>query len=177
MAISPAELARRTGINRVYAWQLLNDKRSPSPEMALRIYEQTGLQLGLLEGLDEEAVERIAERYPDEPVNYLLRGEAWLTAGESDRAASDFESGIALLESQRETVEKGEQRWGVLDAAEELFDEAGTPVPAIQATAPQGARRMSARPGWEEAPWRAAASYAISAWSKSPRRRWISPCR
>lgn len=59
MAISPAELSRRAGINRVYAWQLLNDKRSPSPEMALRIYEQTGLQLGLLEGLDEEAIERI----------------------------------------------------------------------------------------------------------------------
>lgn len=60
MAISPAELARKAGINRSYAWQLLNDDtRKPSPEMALRIYETTGLQLGLLDGLDDEAIERI----------------------------------------------------------------------------------------------------------------------
>ncbi|HEX6086235.1 MAG TPA: CHAT domain-containing protein [Thermoanaerobaculia bacterium] len=58
------------------------------------------------------------------PQMYLRRGRMYLALADHVRAASDFESGIALLESQRETVEKGEQRWGVLDAAEELFDEA-----------------------------------------------------
>jgi plasmid maintenance system antidote protein VapI len=59
MAISPSELSRLTGIHRVYAWQLLKGSREPSPEMALRIYDQAGLQLGLLKGLDEAAINRI----------------------------------------------------------------------------------------------------------------------
>jgi transcriptional regulator with XRE-family HTH domain len=57
MTIKPAELARRAGINRVYAWQLLNGDRSPSLELALRIYDGTGLQLGLLKGLKADEIQ------------------------------------------------------------------------------------------------------------------------
>jgi transcriptional regulator with XRE-family HTH domain len=56
MAITPAELSRRTGVHRVYAWQLLNGKRSPSLELALQIYDATGLQLGLLKGLKADEI-------------------------------------------------------------------------------------------------------------------------
>ena len=58
------------------------------------------------------------------PEMYLRRGRMYLRLDDHVRAASDFEAGIALLESHRETIEKGEQRWGMLDAADELFDEA-----------------------------------------------------
>lgn len=51
MAIKPVELSRKCGIHRVYAWQLLNGKREPSLELALQIYDQTGLQLGMLTDL------------------------------------------------------------------------------------------------------------------------------
>ena len=57
MAYSPPELARKTGINRVYAWQLLNGNRSPSLELALRIYDETGLQLGMLKGLKADDIQ------------------------------------------------------------------------------------------------------------------------
>ncbi|HEV7243082.1 MAG TPA: CHAT domain-containing protein [Thermoanaerobaculia bacterium] len=58
------------------------------------------------------------------PEMYLRRGRMHLALGDHVRAASDFETGIALLESLRDTIQQGEQRWGILDAAEELFDEA-----------------------------------------------------
>lgn len=58
------------------------------------------------------------------PEMYLRRGRMYLALGDPVRAAADFEQGIAVLESHRETIQKGEQRWGILDAAEELFDEA-----------------------------------------------------
>ena len=57
MAISPAELARRAGINRTYAWQLLRGDRQPSLELALQIYGATGVQLGLLAGLTPDEIE------------------------------------------------------------------------------------------------------------------------
>ena len=56
MAITPAELSRRAGIHRVYAWQLLNERRSPSLELALQIYDATGLQLGMLKGLKADEI-------------------------------------------------------------------------------------------------------------------------
>lgn len=63
MAISPTELARVTGISVPYASQLLSGARKrPSPELALRIYEQTGLKLGLLEGLSEAAAEELSRK-------------------------------------------------------------------------------------------------------------------
>jgi transcriptional regulator with XRE-family HTH domain len=57
MATSPADLAQRCGINRSYAWQILNGKRQPSLELALQIYGATGVQLGLLAGLTPDEIE------------------------------------------------------------------------------------------------------------------------
>ena len=57
MAITPAELVRRCGIHRVYAWQLLKGGRKPSLELALQIYDKTGEQLGLLEGLSPDEIQ------------------------------------------------------------------------------------------------------------------------
>jgi transcriptional regulator with XRE-family HTH domain len=57
MATSPAELVRKTGINRTYAWQLLKGDREPSLELALQIYDATGDQLGLLRGLTPDEIQ------------------------------------------------------------------------------------------------------------------------
>lgn len=56
-------------------------------------------------------------RYPDEPVNYLLRGEAWLSAGETRRATADFE--VARRLARRRFAESA---WGYL--AQAYFDRA-----------------------------------------------------
>lgn len=58
------------------------------------------------------------------PRAFLHRGRAYLQAGDRARAASDFEAGIAELESGRESLPAGAIRWGVLHAVENLFDEA-----------------------------------------------------
>lgn len=56
-------------------------------------------------------------RYPEEPVNYVLRGEAWLSAGETGRAAVDFE--VARSLARRRFAESA---WGY--AAQAYFDRA-----------------------------------------------------
>lgn len=48
----------------------------------------------------------------------------YLALGEREPAIADFEAGIAELEKHRESLPAGESRWGVLDAADELFGEA-----------------------------------------------------
>lgn len=58
------------------------------------------------------------------PDLYLQRGRMHARLGDRKRAAADYEAGIVVMERHRETIERGEQRWGVLDAGEELFDEA-----------------------------------------------------
>lgn len=58
------------------------------------------------------------------PDLYLQRGRMQARLGDRKRAAADYEAGIVMMERHRETIEQGEQRWGVLDAGEELFDEA-----------------------------------------------------
>jgi hypothetical protein len=40
---------------------------------------------------DVALISETIEQHPDGPVNYLLRAEAWLSAGEPECAASDFE--------------------------------------------------------------------------------------
>jgi len=83
------------------------------------------------------------------PQMYLRRGRMHLALNDRVHAASDFEAGIALLESYRKTIEKGEQRWGILDAAEELFDEAiaealrGGAEPAFEYSERKRARSLS----------------------------------
>jgi tetratricopeptide (TPR) repeat protein len=58
------------------------------------------------------------------PDLYLRRGRMFRELGQAANAEADFEAGIAELERERETVRPGQQRWGVFDASEELFDEA-----------------------------------------------------
>lgn len=52
--------------------------------------------------------QRIA-RQPDEPVNYLLRGEEWLVCGEIEQAQADFESAL----QRAERLER-ESAWGYI---------------------------------------------------------------
>jgi len=59
-------------------------------------------------------------RYPDEPVNYLLRGEAWLSAGEVTRAAADFEVARGLARRRF-----AESSWGYAAQAYSDRAEAG----------------------------------------------------
>ena len=41
---------------------------------------------------------RAIGKHPDAPVNYLLRGEAWLALDQTDRARADFETARRLAE-------------------------------------------------------------------------------
>jgi CHAT domain-containing protein len=58
------------------------------------------------------------------PELLLYRGRAHAAAGQRDRAADDFESGIRELEEQRASIESSDQRWGMFATVDELFDEA-----------------------------------------------------
>lgn len=58
------------------------------------------------------------------PEMYLERGRAHLAAGDHERAAADFESGIREMENQRESIEEGDERWGVFGSSPQLFEEA-----------------------------------------------------
>ncbi len=58
------------------------------------------------------------------PGFYLRRGRMYLATEDNVAAARDFEAGIAELETHRESLPSGQERWGVFDSAEELFDEA-----------------------------------------------------
>lgn len=63
MEISYKELAERADISPSYATQLLSDdpdqRRVPSLAMALKIYDKTGLQFGVLKGLPAGAIETL----------------------------------------------------------------------------------------------------------------------
>ncbi|HUR81131.1 MAG TPA: hypothetical protein VM733_10210, partial [Thermoanaerobaculia bacterium] len=58
------------------------------------------------------------------PELLLRRGRMYLATGDHAHAAADFEAGIVLVEEARGSLEKGERRWGALDPARDLFDEA-----------------------------------------------------
>jgi hypothetical protein len=47
------------GLNKGYASLLANGKRQPSLKLSLRIFDATGLRLGLLEGAPDEEVARL----------------------------------------------------------------------------------------------------------------------
>lgn len=57
MIISYRELAEKAGISLSYATQILDGSRKPSLDMALRIYDATGLQFGILEGRSKDTIE------------------------------------------------------------------------------------------------------------------------
>lgn len=58
------------------------------------------------------------------PELLLQRGRAYLTSGAPRDAAGDFDDGIRELETQRMSIDQGDERWGMFGAADELFDEA-----------------------------------------------------
>lgn len=63
MEISPTELADRAGISVPYASQLLSGRRKTlSLEMAVKIYDATGLQFGLLAGMTPEEIEPLRRK-------------------------------------------------------------------------------------------------------------------
>jgi hypothetical protein len=55
---------------------------------------------------------RAIDRHPDAPVNYVLRGELLVEAGETAAAAEDFASAILLAEKCAESAD-----WGFLSIA------------------------------------------------------------
>jgi transcriptional regulator with XRE-family HTH domain len=59
MQISYKELAERAAISEPFACQILNGERSPSLAKAFQIFDATGLQFGLLKGLDRRTIESL----------------------------------------------------------------------------------------------------------------------
>jgi transcriptional regulator with XRE-family HTH domain len=60
--MTPTELSRAADISVPYASQVLNGKRAPSLEVAVRIYDATGKQFGLLIGLKAEEIEPLRRK-------------------------------------------------------------------------------------------------------------------
>jgi len=58
------------------------------------------------------------------PDMLLSRARAFGALGDDVRAAADLEAGVVQLETARESLPPGAQRWGAFDAAEELFEDA-----------------------------------------------------
>jgi transcriptional regulator with XRE-family HTH domain len=59
MTISYKELAERAQISESYATQLLSGSRGASLVVALKVYDATGLQFGLLKDLPQETIEQL----------------------------------------------------------------------------------------------------------------------
>ena len=59
MTTSPTELASAAGISLSFASMLLSGERQPSLRNALKIYDSTGLKLGILEGQPETVIESL----------------------------------------------------------------------------------------------------------------------
>lgn len=58
------------------------------------------------------------------PEMHLARGRAYAAMGDRAAAAEDFENGIRELETQRLSLDAGDDRWGMFASGAELFDEA-----------------------------------------------------
>jgi transcriptional regulator with XRE-family HTH domain len=59
MQISYVELSQRAKLSKSFACQILNGAREPSLPKAFQIYDATGLQFGLLKGLDRKTIESL----------------------------------------------------------------------------------------------------------------------
>lgn len=66
MQISYRELADKARISQSFATQILDGSRSPSLAIALRIYDATGDQFGLLKDLPAETIEQLRPKAQDE---------------------------------------------------------------------------------------------------------------
>lgn len=61
---------------------------------------------------------RAIEGSPDAAVNFVLRGEYWLEAGEWEQATQDFEQALELAQSALATSEWGYLEQALVDRAE-----------------------------------------------------------
>jgi transcriptional regulator with XRE-family HTH domain len=57
--MTPTELAEAAKISVPYASQLLSGERGASLGMAIKIYDATGLQFGILKDLPSETIEQL----------------------------------------------------------------------------------------------------------------------
>jgi transcriptional regulator with XRE-family HTH domain len=62
MELTPKALSDAGGISQSYASMILSGDRTPSLEIALRIYDQTGQQFGILKGLSDSAIDELRGR-------------------------------------------------------------------------------------------------------------------
>lgn len=63
MQFTPSELADKAGISIGYASMLLSGTRKTlSLAMALQIYDRTGLQFGVLDGLSKETIDDLRKQ-------------------------------------------------------------------------------------------------------------------
>lgn len=61
---------------------------------------------------------RAIEGSPDAAVNFVLRGEYWLEAGDWEQATQDFEQALELAKSALATSEWGYLEQALVDRAE-----------------------------------------------------------
>lgn len=57
--MTPTELSEAAGISLSHATKIMSGERKPSLTVAFAIYDTTGLQFGILTGLDSATIERI----------------------------------------------------------------------------------------------------------------------
>lgn len=67
------------------------------------------------------ALDAAIERYPDAPVNYLLRGEFWLEQGDFQQAQADFIKVCDLVTQALATADWGYIYQSYLDRAEQYL--------------------------------------------------------
>lgn len=67
------------------------------------------------------ALDVAIDRYPDAPVNYLLRGEYWLEQGDFQQAQADFIKVCDLAAQALETSDWGYITQSYLDRAEQYL--------------------------------------------------------
>lgn len=89
-------------------------------EASLTTDPQTAIEL-LTEAIDYQST-KLRRVYVPELLR--RRGRLHHSIGDLDRAAADFEAGIAEIERHRQTLRLGEDRWGIFHAADELFADA-----------------------------------------------------
>ncbi len=71
-----------------------------------------------MEDLRLRLLSRAIEASPDAAINYMLRGEYWLSHGTIQPAIADFEDAIVLANAEVEQSEWGYLQQAVLDRAE-----------------------------------------------------------
>lgn len=64
---------------------------------------------------------RTINLYPDAAVNYMLRGEYWLKAGDLERAVSDLETAIELAQEELAKSAWEYREQAVIDRAQTLL--------------------------------------------------------